>query len=97
MNLLAGRRIVLTGSSRGIGRESVEMLVGEGAEIIGVARNETKLGELSARFPSFEGLSGDITDKTLGRRIAEAVRRRWGALDVLVNNAAVQSAEAILF
>src|SRR3982751_5643010 len=94
MKQLSGRRIVLTGASRGIGRESVEVLAREGAEIIGVARNEAKLAELGAQFPSFHGLTGDITDKALGPRIAEAVQRRWGALDVLVNNAAVQNYNA---
>ena len=90
MGQLAGRRIVLTGASRGIGREAVELFTTEGAEIIGVARDEVKLKELAARFAGFQPFVGDVTDKSLGERLAELVRKRWGALDVLVNNAAIQ-------
>ena len=94
MKHLAGRRIVLTGASRGIGREAVELFTAEGAEIIGVARDEAKLRDLQGRFPNFQALVGDITDRSLGARVASAVEQRWGGLDVLVNNAAIQNYNA---
>ena len=94
MNQLAGRRVVLTGASRGVGREAVELFSAEGAEIIGVARDQTKLQELASRFPKFQPLVGDITDKGLGARIGKAVQQRWGAFDVLINNAAIQNFNA---
>jgi NAD(P)-dependent dehydrogenase (short-subunit alcohol dehydrogenase family) len=94
MKELAGRRIVLTGASRGIGREAVELFSAEGAEIIGIARDAAKLNELSARFPNFFPLVGDITDRALGARVASSVQQRWGACDVLINNAAIQNFNA---
>jgi NAD(P)-dependent dehydrogenase (short-subunit alcohol dehydrogenase family) len=94
MKQLVGRRIVLTGASRGIGREAVELFSAEGAEIIGVARDEAKLQELAARFPNFFPLVGDITDRGLGARVAGAVQERWGVCDVLINNAAIQNYNA---
>lgn len=94
MNQLANRRIVLTGASRGVGREAVELFSQEGAEIIGIARDESKLKELAARFPKFQPLVGDLTDRTLAGRVRDAVQARWGALDVLVNNAAIQNYNA---
>jgi NAD(P)-dependent dehydrogenase (short-subunit alcohol dehydrogenase family) len=94
MKQLAGRRIVLTGASRGIGREAVELFTAEGAEIIGIARDEAKLQALAARFPNFSALVGDITDRGLGERVASAVKQRWGAFDVLINNAAIQNYNA---
>ena len=94
MKELVGRRVVLTGASRGIGREAVELFSAEGAEIIGVARDTAKLQELAARFPNFQPLVGDITDRELGARVASAVKQRWGALDVLINNAAIQNYNA---
>jgi NAD(P)-dependent dehydrogenase (short-subunit alcohol dehydrogenase family) len=94
MKQLLGRRIVLTGASRGIGREAVELFSAEGAEIIGVARDEAKLRELAGRFPNFFPLVGDITDRGLGARVVSAVHQRWGALDVLINNAAIQNYNA---
>jgi NAD(P)-dependent dehydrogenase (short-subunit alcohol dehydrogenase family) len=90
MQQLKGRRIVLTGASRGIGREAVDLLSREGAEILGVARDTAKLRELEATYPGFKGLAGDIADPSLGAKVAAAVAARWGALDLLVNNAAIQ-------
>lgn len=94
MARLLGRRIVLTGASRGIGREAVELFSAEGAEIIGVARDATRLEALSRQHPCFQPLAGDITDRGLGARLAAAVAARWGALDLLVNNAAIQEYSA---
>ncbi len=94
MKQLIGRRIVLTGASRGIGREAVQLFTAEGAEIIGVARDQARLQELARRFPNFLPLVGDITDRGLGARVASAVQQRWGACDVLINNAAIQNYNA---
>lgn len=94
MASLQGRRIVLTGASRGVGREAVKLFCREGAELIGVARDAARLSELSREYPSFQAVAGDITDRTLGARLAEAVKARWGALDVLINNAAIQQYNA---
>lgn len=94
MGRLQGRRIVLTGASRGIGHETVKLFCREGAELIGVARDQTRLAALSREFATFRGLQGDITDRTLGARIAAAVTEQWGALDVLINNAAIQEYNA---
>jgi NAD(P)-dependent dehydrogenase (short-subunit alcohol dehydrogenase family) len=94
MARLAGRRIVLTGASRGVGREAVRLFSAEGAEIIGVARDPEKLAALAREFPTFQPLVGDITDRGLGERVGSAVRERWGALDLLINNAAIQEYNA---
>jgi NAD(P)-dependent dehydrogenase (short-subunit alcohol dehydrogenase family) len=94
MGRLQGRRVVLTGASRGVGVETVKLFSQEGAEIIGVARDATRLEALSRSFPGFRALPGDITDRSLGARVAEAVRERWGALDLLLNNAAIQEYNA---
>ena len=90
MNKLDGRRIVLTGASRGVGYETVKLFSNEGAEIIGVARDAAKLKALAAQYKGFRGIAGDITDKNLGAMLAGAVAARWGACDLLINNAAVQ-------
>lgn len=94
MGRLQGRRIVLTGASRGVGREAVKLFSREGAEIIGVARNQEKLDELATEYPGFQALVGDITDRSLGARVVDAVSRRWGKLDLLINNAAIQEYNA---
>jgi NAD(P)-dependent dehydrogenase (short-subunit alcohol dehydrogenase family) len=91
MDKLKGRKIVLTGVNRGVGYESAKLLVAEGAELIGVARDRQKLEVMESELgPAFQGYLGDLNDKSLPARIAAAVEKRWGALDILVNNAAVQ-------
>jgi NAD(P)-dependent dehydrogenase (short-subunit alcohol dehydrogenase family) len=94
MTRLAGRRVLLTGASRGVGKETVRLFSAEGAEIIGVARDAGKLSALEQQYPGFRGVAGDITDRSLGARLAELVQQRWGALDVLLNNAAIQEYNA---
>jgi NAD(P)-dependent dehydrogenase (short-subunit alcohol dehydrogenase family) len=94
MTPLHGRRILLTGASRGIGFEAVKLLSREGAELIGVARDAERLSALAREFPRFQGIAGDITDRGLGARLVVAVQARWGAIDVLVNNAAIQQYNA---
>jgi NAD(P)-dependent dehydrogenase (short-subunit alcohol dehydrogenase family) len=94
MGRLTGRRIVLTGASRGVGRETVKLFCREGAEIIGVARDREKLAALATEHPTFHALPGDITDRSLGARVASAVRERWGKLDLLINTAAIQEYNA---
>ena len=85
---------MLTGASRGIGFETVKLFSAEGAELIGVARDGAKLASLERDVPGFRGLVGDITDRSLGERLAAAVTERWGALDLLLNNAAIQQYNA---
>lgn len=77
-----------------MGKETVQLFSQEGAEIIGVARDGARLEVLGREFPGFRGLVGDITDPGLGARVADAVKARWGKLDLLINNAAIQEYNA---
>ncbi len=93
---LAGRRIFLTGISRGIGRATARLFLDEGADVLGVARDETRLAaaraELGARVPGrFDAFVLDVAGAQAPARAAERIAARWGALDVLVNNAAVMT------
>lgn len=93
---LDGRRIFLTGISRGIGRATARLFLDEGAEVLGVARDARRVAaavaELSARAPGrFEAFALDVTAAAASVRAAERVAARWGALDLLVNNAAVMT------
>jgi NAD(P)-dependent dehydrogenase (short-subunit alcohol dehydrogenase family) len=94
MKLLSGRRILITGVSRGVGLETARLFIAEGAELIGVARDAARLERARQELdPSGEHLTvvqAELTDETAPERLAAAVTERWGALDVLFNNAAVQ-------
>src|SRR5690242_3046768 len=94
MSRLQGRRVVLTGASRGVGRETVKLFSAEGAELIGVARDSARLEALAREYPALSVVTGDITDRGLGARLAAAVEKRWGACVLLINNAAIQEYNA---
>jgi len=67
----------VTGASRGFGRAIAEALVEEGVCVVGVARDETRLGELRARLGDrFEAVAGDATDPTLAGQLLDRYRPR---------------------
>jgi len=93
MPALAGRRILVTGVSRGVGFETARLFLAEGAEIFGIARDPERLAKAARELDGGARLSvlaADVSDKAAPARIARAVEERWGALDVLFNNAGVQ-------
>ena len=89
---LTGRACAVTGAGRGIGRETARMLCAEGADLLLVARSEDQL-EAAVEEITAEGggqaahLVLDVTAEDAGERILGAATERFGALDVLVNNA----------
>jgi 3-oxoacyl-[acyl-carrier protein] reductase len=92
---LAGRACVVTGASSGIGRATALQLCAEGAKVLLVARGEERLvavAEEAARAAEPAGgaaaaLSLDVVAEDAGERMLAACEKRFGALDVLVNNA----------
>ncbi len=92
---LAHRRIFLTGISRGIGLATARLFLDEGADVLGVARDPDRLAsaraELGARGGQrFDAFVLDVNAPEAAARAAERIAARWGALDVLINNAAIQ-------
>jgi 3-oxoacyl-[acyl-carrier protein] reductase len=98
MNLgLKGRACVVTGASRGIGRETAIQLCGEGANVLLVSRGEQRLREVQEEADGAGAPSGgraavlalDVTDADAGERMLASANECFGALDVLVNNAGI--------
>jgi 3-oxoacyl-[acyl-carrier protein] reductase len=92
---LKGRSCVVTGASRGIGRETARLLCAEGADVLLVGRSDQRLraaaDEARAEGASADGkaktLILDVTDPDAGQRMLDRAVEQFGALDVLVNNA----------
>ena len=73
---LAGKRVLVTGGSKGIGRACAQAFAAEGAEVMIAARNPAAASE-------FRGKAVDLSQ----RGAAEALAAWAGELDILVNNA----------
>ena len=92
---LGGRGCVVTGASRGIGRETARLLCAEGAGVLLVARNEERLAEATEEAAAAGSDAGgraahlvlDVTTEDAGERMLAAAEESFGSLDVLVNNA----------
>ncbi len=85
--------IVITGASRGIGRETALTLARAGAQIVAVARSEDGLAETQALIERAGGrchtVSGDIGSFDVVSRLIDSTRSDFGRVDVLINNAGV--------
>lgn len=95
---LEGRRAVVTGGSRGIGRMIVEGLLDAGCEVLITARKVEQVvaaaDELSAKGPVTAVPTDLSTDEGI-EHLAAAVGERWDGLDILVNNAGASWGEPL--
>ncbi len=93
--LLAGKVAIVTGGRRGLGRSIALALAGEGADVVvcdrvaddgemdNVVAEIKKLGRQAMAIPT------DITKKEAVEQLAETVASSFGAIDILINNAAM--------
>jgi NAD(P)-dependent dehydrogenase (short-subunit alcohol dehydrogenase family) len=98
--LLAGRRAVVTGASRGIGFAVARTLAAEGTSVALVARNAQDVEEQAARLASetgarVMGIAADTGDDASVAAMADAAVVGLGGVDILVNNAATTNPGAI--
>jgi short-subunit dehydrogenase len=91
MSALAGKVIVLTGASEGIGRAFARVLAPQRPQLVLAARSRERLeslaGECRALGAETHVVPTDVTDPEACRALVETAVSRCGALDVLVNNA----------
>lgn len=89
---LSGKTALVTGASRGIGRSIAIALAKAGSQVIALARTTGALEEVDDEIRSFGGKASlvpfDLTDSEGIERLAAALSERFGALDILVLNAA---------
>ncbi|MDQ1695997.1 MAG: 3-oxoacyl-[acyl-carrier protein] reductase, partial [Frankiaceae bacterium] len=90
---LRGRRAVVTGGSKGIGRAVVAELLAEGAAVAFCARNgdevkaaEHELAQANPEAP-VSGWVTDVTDPDAVQRFVDGAAEGLGGIDILVNNA----------
>ena len=84
---LAGKTVLITGASTGIGAATARAMSARGARTALVARSEDKLRELAAGLEDAHAYPADVSDPAAVAAMAERVRADLGTPDVLVNNA----------
>ncbi len=89
---LDGKRALVTGSSRGIGADTVGYLAEAGARVVVNFRNKEKralqlVEKLEAGGASAIAVGADLTDAASVAAMFDTVRQAWGGLDILVLNA----------
>ncbi|MEV7971089.1 glucose 1-dehydrogenase [Sphaerisporangium sp. NPDC088356] len=93
MAALEGKKAVVTGGSRGIGRAIVERLARDGAEVVFTyASNAEAAAEVEGTVKAEGGIAhaiqADLAEPGAAERLMEIASERLGALDIVVNNAA---------
>ena len=81
------RIAVVTGAAGGMGRAIVDRLLDDGLHVVGVDINTTALLGMSADLPDFTPEACDLTDAEAIFDLFERITRKFGGVDVLVNNA----------
>ena len=92
---LKGKVALITGGDSGIGRATAVLFAREGADLAILYLNESEDAQETKRLIEREGgscltVAGDVGDPDFCRSAVDQVIKRFGRLDVLVNNAAEQ-------
>jgi NAD(P)-dependent dehydrogenase (short-subunit alcohol dehydrogenase family) len=101
---LTGKVVIITGASRGVGREAAQVFARRGANVVLAARtvepdrklpgtlNET-LTEIESTGASAIAVQTDLASESDLKRLVDAAVDRFGGVDVLINNAAATTGE----
>jgi len=97
MGRLDGKVAIVTGGARGMGEQTVLLFIREGAKVV-IADMLTAEGEVLAAELGDAAMfhRTDVSRDEDWRSLLEATRARFGPLDILVNNAAIQRFRSIL-
>ena len=91
---LTGKVTLVTGASRGIGRQIALTLAGYGATVIvnyngSAAKAEKVVNEITANGGMAESMQCSISDFEKSKEMIDGIVKKYGRLDILVNNAGV--------
>ncbi|MGH3972324.1 MAG: SDR family oxidoreductase [Pseudonocardiaceae bacterium] len=90
---LAGKRVLVTGGTRGVGRAVTLAFAAAGADVLTCHRTDEDHPELAAQLGSVSSgkrvVTADVTDPDAVHRLIKQTATQFGGLDVLVNNVGV--------
>jgi NAD(P)-dependent dehydrogenase (short-subunit alcohol dehydrogenase family) len=95
-----GKGVVVTGATKGLGRETALLLAEQGARVVGVGRDAADGASLEGDARGLPGdvvfVPGDVRDEDAVRRAVDACRDAGGRLDAMVANAGILGPEGPL-
>ncbi len=87
---VTGKRVVLTGAGRGLGRLLAHAFSSAGAQVALVARTKEEIGAVAEMLPGPAlAFGGDVTDAAFNEAVADATVLEWGGVDVWICNAGI--------
>ena len=94
---ISGRVAIVTGASKGLGEAIVRAYTQEGMRVVAAARSAQALTALAEEFPtSVEAVVCDVADPQQVTDLVARALSKFGALDVIVNNAGLAPAGAFI-
>ncbi len=79
------KRIIVTGTSRGIGLQLVEQLAAQGHQVLALSRNAEPCKSLNKQ--NITAFPFDITDSSHFEKVVDFIESDWEGVDILINNA----------
>jgi NADP-dependent 3-hydroxy acid dehydrogenase YdfG len=89
-NNIAGKVVVITGASSGLGEATARLLAAEGARVVLGARRADRIQALAKELGGSDkalAITTDVTDRTQVKKLVDAAVQAFGSIDVMVNNA----------
>lgn len=83
---LAGSRVILTGGSSGLGKQTAKDLKNKGADVIITGRDKEKLLKTALEI-GCTAYHADVSDEEQAKATVDFALEKWGGIDVLINNA----------
>ena len=93
---LKGKRALVTGAARGIGRGIAEVFADEGADVAvndieNLSQAEEVVRSITSKGPRAIAVSGDVSKRTDVEPMIDRVWKELGPIDILVNNAGIET------
>ena len=83
--------VIITGGAQGVGRYVARTFAKEGARLVvaDIAPMDTVVGEVEELGAEILPIKTDVTDEAQVQSMVQQVHRRWGRIDVLINDAGI--------
>lgn len=83
--LVMSKNIIITGTSRGIGFELVQLFAAQGHQVLALSRNDQPINNLGLK--NVTAWSFDLNDSEAYKKVRDFIQDNWQQVDILINNA----------